>query len=83
MSIDPHWYSTLYIWYSMVSTLSSAVAVIIIVAVYLKKKGLLPQFNDNHLHDLAKFLFATSICYGLIYSLTNSCFTGMQTSQKK
>ena len=38
MSIDPHWYSTLYIWYSMVSTLSSAVAAIILVAVHLKKK---------------------------------------------
>ena len=45
----------------MVSTLSSAVAVIIIVAVNLKKKGVLPQFNDNHLHDLAKFLFATFV----------------------
>ena len=67
MSIDPHWYSTLYIWYSMVSTLSSAVAVIIIVAVYLKKKGVLPQFNDNHLHDLAKFLFATSMLWTYLF----------------
>src|SRR5574343_31295 len=67
MTIDPHWYSTLYIWYSMVSTLSSAVAVIIIVAVYLKKKGLLPQFNDNHLHDLAKFLFATSLLWTYLF----------------
>lgn len=67
MSIDPHWYSTLYIWYSMVSTLSSAVAVIILIAVYLKKKGALPQFNDNHLHDLAKFLFATSLLWTYLW----------------
>ena len=67
MSIDPHWYSTLYIWYSMVSTLSSAVAVIILVAVHLKKKGVLPQFNDNHLHDLAKFLFATSLLWTYLW----------------
>ena len=63
MSIDSHWYSTMYIWYSMVSCLSSAVAVIIIISVYLKKKGFLPQFNDNHLHDLGKFLFATSMLW--------------------
>jgi len=63
MSIDSHWYSTMYIWYSMVSCLSSAIAVIIIVSVYLKKKGFLPQFNDNHLHDLGKFLFATSMLW--------------------
>ena len=63
MSIDPHWYSTMYIWYAMVSCLASGVAVIILVSVYLKKKGALPQFNDNHLHDLAKFLFATSMLW--------------------
>lgn len=63
MSIDPHWYSTMYIWYSMVSCLSSAIAVIILVSVYLKKNNFLPQFNDNHLHDLGKFLFATSMLW--------------------
>lgn len=63
MSIDPHWYSTMYIWYSMVSCLTSGIAVIILVSVYLKKNGFLPQFNDNHLHDLAKFLFATSMLW--------------------
>ncbi len=63
MSIDPHWYSTMYIWYSMVSCLTSGIAVIILVSVYLKKTGFLPQFNDNHLHDLGKFLFATSMLW--------------------
>ncbi len=63
MSIDSHWYSTMYIWYSMVSCLSSGIAVIIILSVYLKKNGFLPQFNDNHLHDLGKFLFATSMLW--------------------
>lgn len=63
MSIDPHWYSTLYIWYTMVSCLTSAIAVTIIISVYLKKNGFLPQFNDNHLHDLGKFLFATSMLW--------------------
>ena len=63
MSIDVHWYSTMYIWNSMVSTLASAIAVIILISVYLKKNGFLPQFNDNHLHDLGKFLFATSMLW--------------------
>lgn len=67
MSIDPHWYSTLYIWYSMVSCLSTAVAMIILVSVYLKKKGVYPQFNDNHLHDLGKFLFATSMLWTYLW----------------
>lgn len=63
MSIDPHWYSTMYIWYAMVSAWVSAIAVIILISVYLKKKGALPQFNDNHLHDLGVFLFALSMLW--------------------
>ena len=63
MSIDPHWYSTMYIWYAMVSAWASAVAVILLVSVYLKKKGFLPQFNDNHLHDLGVYLFALSMLW--------------------
>lgn len=63
MSIDPHWYSTMYIWYAMVSAWVSAIATIILISVYLKKKGALPQFNDNHLHDLGVFLFALSMLW--------------------
>lgn len=63
MSIDPHWYSTMYIWYAMVSCLTSAVAVILIISVFLKRAGFLPEFNDNHLHDLGKFQFATAMLW--------------------
>jgi hypothetical protein len=47
----------------MVSCLTSGIAATILISIYLKKKGYLPQFNDNHLHDLAKFLFATSMLW--------------------
>ena len=63
MSIDPHWYSTMYIWYAMVSAWASALAVIILISVYLKKTGVLPQFNANHLHDLGVFLYALSMLW--------------------
>lgn len=63
MSIDPHWYSTMYIWYSMVSCLASGIAVICLISIFLKKAGFLPQFNDNHLHDLGKYLFASSMLW--------------------
>ncbi len=63
MSIDPHWYSTMYIWYAMTSCWVSGIAIIILISVHLKKKGYLPQFNDNHLHDLAKWLFAISMVW--------------------
>ncbi|MDO5510273.1 MAG: quinol:cytochrome C oxidoreductase [Weeksellaceae bacterium] len=67
MSMDPHWYSTLFGWYVMVSYLVSAVAVMILLAVHLKRQGVLPQFNDNHLHDLTKYLFGFSLLWGYLW----------------
>lgn len=67
MSLDPHWYSTLFGWYVMVSYLVGAVAFMILIAVYLKKAGYFPEFNDNHLHDLAKYLFAFSLLWGYLW----------------
>ncbi|MDR3272214.1 MAG: quinol:cytochrome C oxidoreductase [Flavobacteriaceae bacterium] len=67
MSIDPHWYSTLYIWYTMISCLVSSVAVMILISLYLKGQGSLPAFNNNHLHDLTKFLFGFSLLWSYLW----------------
>lgn len=67
MSIDPHWYSTLLGWYLMTSHLTSAIACIILVSVFLKNSGYLPLFNDNHLHDLAKYLFGFSLLWTYLW----------------
>lgn len=67
MSIDPHWYSTLFGWYVMISYLVTAVAIMILLAVHLKKNGYLPKFNDNHLHDLTKYLFGFSLLWGYLW----------------
>ena len=67
MSIDPHWYSTLFGWYVMGSYLVAAIAIMILIAVHLKNAGVFPQFNDNHLHDLTKYLFATSLLWGYLW----------------
>lgn len=63
MSIDTHWYSTMYIWYTMTSFWATAVPIIILISIMLKKKGLLPEFNDNHLHSLGLWTFATSLVW--------------------
>lgn len=67
MSLDPHWYSSLFMWYGMVSHLVSAVSIIAMIAIYLKRKGVLPLFNDNHLHDLTKFMFGFSLLWSYLW----------------
>jgi len=67
MSIDTHWYSTLYIWYTMVSCLATSVPIMALISIYLKKIGVLPQFNDNHMHDLGVYMFATSMLWTYLW----------------
>lgn len=65
MSIDAHWYSTMYSWYTFASTFVAGIALITLYVIYLKNQGYLELVNEEHLHDLGKFQFAFSIfwCY--------------------
>ena len=61
MSIDTHWFSTLFGWYSFASFFVSACAVIAIITIYLKYNDYLPEVNENHMHDFGRYLLAFSI----------------------
>src|ERR1700733_8268148 len=61
MSIDPHWASTMYSWYTFASTFVAGIALITVFVVFLKNNNYLELVNQEHLHDLGKFLFAFSI----------------------
>jgi hypothetical protein len=67
MSIDSHWYSTMYSWYTFASTWVSGVALIILFLVHLKRNGYLPMVNEEHLHDLGKLAFAFSIFWTYLW----------------
>jgi len=67
MSMNPHWYSTLFPWYIFATFFVSAITVIAMVTMYLKKIGLVPFINDSHLHDLAKYMFAFSIFWTYLW----------------
>lgn len=67
MSVDPHWYSTLFGWYVFASFIVSAVTVINLFAVYLKSRGYLEYVNTSHIHDLAKFMFGFSIFWTYLW----------------
>lgn len=67
MSIDTHWFSTMFGWYTFASWHVSGIAVIILAILALKDKGYLPEVNENHLHDLGKFMFAFSIFWTYVW----------------
>ncbi len=67
MSIDAHWYSTMYSWYTFASTFVSGIALITLFVVFLKNNDYLEYVNNEHLHDLGKFMFAFSVFWTYLW----------------
>ena len=67
MSVDPHWYSTLFGWYVFASFFVSGITVIALVTLYLKSRGYLEYVNTSHIHDLAKFMFGISVFWTYLW----------------
>ncbi len=67
MSIDTHWYSTMFGWYVFASWFVTGLSCITLLTVWLHGKGLLPMVNNNHIHDLGKFMFAFSVFWTYIW----------------
>lgn len=63
MSLDTHWYSTLFGWYNFASYGCAAWAMTILLVIFLKSQGYLQRVNENHIHDLGKMLFGFSILW--------------------
>lgn len=65
MSINPHWFSTMFAVYTFASGFVASLALVTMIAIYLYQNNYLPYLNLSHFHDLGKFVFAFSIfwCY--------------------
>jgi hypothetical protein len=67
MSIDSHWYSTMYSWYTFASTFVAGMSLVALYVVYLKNNDYLEFTTDEQLHDLGKFMFAFSIFWTYLW----------------
>jgi hypothetical protein len=67
MSIDTHWFSTLFGWYTFAGMFVSSFAALILLTLYMKGQGHMEWINENHLHDLGKFMFAFSVFWTYLW----------------
>lgn len=67
MSINAHWYSTMYSWYTFASSFVAGISLIVLFVVFLKNNNYLELTNNEHLHDLGKFMFAFSIFWTYLW----------------
>ncbi len=67
MSLEPHWFSTMFGVYQFSGAHKTAAAVGTLLLVWLIGKGHLKQANENHLHDMGKMMFAYSTFWAYIW----------------
>lgn len=67
MSVDVHWFSTLFGWYIFAGMWCSTMIVLVTLTLYLKKQGYLPNVNESHIHDIGKWTFATSFLWSYLW----------------
>ncbi len=67
MSIDTHWFSTLFGWYSFAGIWLSGMITVMMFTLYMKGKGALEYVNENHIHDVAKWMFALSFLWSYLW----------------
>ena len=67
MSIDPHWFSTLFGWYVFASMFVTGITVIALVTIYLKSLGYLEFVNASHIHNIGLFMFGVSIFWAYLW----------------
>lgn len=67
MSVDPHWFSTIYGVYCFAGLFVSGATITVLIAMHLNEKGHLPELSGDHTHDLGKFIFAFSVFWSYIW----------------
>ncbi len=67
MSLESHWYSTLFAWYTFAGMFITSLAALAFIVTYLKSKGYLQEVTEHHLHDIGKFMFAFSIFWTYLW----------------
>jgi hypothetical protein len=67
MSLEPHWFSTIWGVYCFAGLFGSTLALTCVLAILLRRSGALAGIvNDNHLHDIGKFMFAFTVFWAYI-----------------
>ncbi len=64
MSLEPHWFSTLFAGKSFMAGFLHASSIIALIVILLSKQGKLPMLNRSHLHDFTRYIFMSSIVWG-------------------
>lgn len=64
MSLEPHWFSTLFAGKSFIAAFLHGSSIITLIVIILARTGKFDLLNKSHLHDFTRYIFMTSIVWG-------------------
>jgi hypothetical protein len=64
LSLDPHWFSTLFAAKSFIAAFLHGSSIITLIVIILNRTGNFDILNRSHLHDFTRYIFMTSIVWG-------------------
>jgi len=68
MSLEPHWFSTMFAVYNFAGLFLGGMAVVTLFVIVLRRTGHLDGIvTENHLHDLGKLMFSFSTFWAYIW----------------
>jgi len=67
MSIDVHWFSTIFAVMNFVSGFYHAVAIITLIIIVLNRYGYFKSLNKSHLQSFSKYLFILSLIWAYLW----------------
>jgi hypothetical protein len=68
MSLEPHWFSTMFGVYQFSGAHKAAAAAITLLILFARKNSKLGDYaNENHLHDMGKMMFAFATFWAYIW----------------
>ncbi len=67
MSLDPHWYSTIYAVKKFIMAFYHGATIITAIVIILYFMGYFPEMNKTHFLDFSRYIFALSIIWGYMW----------------
>jgi hypothetical protein len=67
MSLDVHWYSTIFAFKNIAAAFLHGVSVLALIVFILHGRGYFSFLNKYHMHDFARYIFMLSIIWGYFW----------------
>jgi hypothetical protein len=67
MSLEAHWFSTMFGWYNFAALWVGGLSVITLTIIILKQAGYLDWVTEDHLHNLGQLIFGFSVFWTYLW----------------